>query len=504
MRVLLDTNIIVHREASTVIRKEIGILFNWLDRLHYNKCIHPLSINEIEKHEDPKVVATFKIKLANYTLLKTLAPESAPIQQIRFQDNDENAQNDTSLLNELFAKRVDLLITEDRGIHSKAHALGIGSQVFTIDDFFEKVTAEHPELTSYRVLAVKREMFGNVKLEDPFFDSFKRDYQGFCEWFNRKADETVYVSKTDTGAIVGFLYLKVEDEFESYSDITPPFYAARRLKIGTFKVALNGFKLGERFLKIIFDNAMTQKVNEIYVTIFNRDAEQERLMALLSDWGFRRHGQKISKSGEEAVLVRDFSSRADAAHPALTFPYMSRRQRKFIVAIYPDYHTELLPDSILKTENPEDFEDNRSNRNALRKVYISRSIRRDMACGDIVVFYRTASGGPGHHTSVATTLGIIESITTGVRNLDQFVALCRKRSVFSDEKLKEHWNYNPGNRPFVVNFLYTYSLPKRPNLARLKKERIIVEAPRGFDEISDSSFTRLLEISDANKSLIVD
>jgi predicted nucleic acid-binding protein len=504
MRVLLDTNIIVHREASTVIRKEIGILFNWLDRLHYNKCIHPLSINEIEKHEDPKVVATFKIKLANYTLLKTLAPESAPIQQIRFQDNDENAQNDTSLLNELFAKRVDLLITEDRGIHSKAHALGIGSQVFTIDDFFEKVTAEHPELTSYRVLAVKREMFGNVKLEDPFFDSFKRDYQGFCEWFNRKADETVYVSKTDTGAIVGFLYLKVEDEFESYSDITPPFYAARRLKIGTFKVALNGFKLGERFLKIIFDNAMTQKVNEIYVTIFNRDAEQERLMALLSDWGFRRHGQKISKSGEEAVLVRDFSSRADAAHLALTFPYMSRRQRKFIVAIYPDYHTELLPDSILKTENPEDFEDNRSNRNALRKVYISRSIRRDMACGDIVVFYRTASGGPGHHTSVATTLGIIESITTGVRNLDQFVALCRKRSVFSDEKLKEHWNYNPGNRPFVVNFLYTYSLPKRPNLARLKKERIIVEAPRGFDEISDSSFTRLLEISDANKSLIVD
>jgi hypothetical protein len=504
MRVLLDTNIIVHREASTVIRKEIGILFNWLDRLHYSKCIHPLSINEIEKHEDPKVVATFKIKLANYTLLKTLAPEPASIQQIRLRDKDENAQNDTSLLNELFAKRVDLLITEDRGIHSKAHSLGIGSQVFTIDDFLEKVTAEHPELTSYRVLAVKKEMFGNVKLEDRFFDSFKRDYQGFCEWFNRKADETVYVSKTDTGAIVGFLYLKVEDEFESYSDITPPLYAGRRLKIGTFKVALNGFKLGERFLKIIFDNAITQKVNEIYVTIFNRDAEQERLIALLSDWGFRRHGHKISKSGEETVLVRDFSSRADPTHPALTFPYMSRRQRKFIVAIYPDYHTELLPDSILKTENPEDFEDNRSNRNALRKVYISRSIRRDMACGDIVVFYRTASGGPAHHTSVATTLGIIESVTTGVRSLDQFVALCRKRSVFSDEKLKEFWNYNPGNRPFVVNFLYTYSLPKRPNLARLKEERIIAEAPRGFDEISNASFGRLLEISHANKSLIVD
>jgi hypothetical protein len=504
MQVLLDTNIIVHREASTVVRKEIGILFNLLDRLHYTKCIHPLSIKEIQKHQNPKVVETFKIKLGHYTELRTLARDSGEIQQIRLHDKDENAQNDTSLLNEVFAKRVDVLITEDRGIHSKAHTLGVGSHVFTIDDFLEKVTAEHPDLTSYRVLAVKREMFGNVNVDDPFFDSFKRDYQDFPEWFNRKADETVYVSKTDSGAIVGFLYLKVEDEFESYSDIKPRFSTGRRLKIGTFKVALNGFKLGERFLKIIFDNAITQKADEIYVTIFNRDAEQERLIALLSDWGFRRHGRKISKSGEETVLVRDFSARADPAHPALTFPYMSRRQRKFIVPIYPSYHTELFPDSILKTESPEDFEDNRSNRNALRKVYISRSIRSDMTSGDIVVFYRTASGGPAHHTSVATTLGIIQSVTTDVRSLDQFIALCRRRSVFSDEKLKEFWNYNPANRPFVVNFLYTYSLPKRPNLAKLKEEGIIVEAPRGFDEISDASFTRLLEISHANKSLIVD
>jgi predicted nucleic acid-binding protein len=212
MRVLLDTNIIVHREASTVVRKEIGILFNWLDRLHYTKCIHPLSIKEIEKHQNPKVVETFKIKLGHYTELRTLARDSGEIQQIRLHDKDENAQNDTSLLNEVFAKRVDILITEDRGIHSKAHTLGVGSHVFTIDDFLEKVTAEHPDLTSYRVLAVKREMFGNVNVDDPFFDSFKRDYQDFPEWLNRKADETVYVSKTDSGAIVGFLYLKVEDE----------------------------------------------------------------------------------------------------------------------------------------------------------------------------------------------------------------------------------------------------------------------------------------------------
>jgi uncharacterized protein (DUF2461 family) len=54
-----------------------------------------------------------------------------------------------------------------------------------------------------------------------------------------------------------------------------------------------------------------------------------------------------------------------------------------------------------------------------------------------------------------------------------------------------------------VNFLYVHSLPKRPNLATLKQEGIIAEAPRGFEEISDASFTKLIEISNADKRLIV-
>ena len=504
MKVLLDTNIIVHREASTVVVQQIGVLFQWLDRLHYTKCIHPLSIEEIRKHKDPRVVSTFEIKLSSYAELRTQAPDVPEICALRRLDTTENAQNDTSLLSELFAGRVDILISEDRGVHAKAKLLGISTKVFTIDDFLEKVTAEHPNLVDYRVLAVKKELFGNAALTDPFFDSFKRDYIDFARWFNRKSDEPAYVSKTENGKLVAFLYLKLEEPLEPYPDIEPRFWPCRRLKIGTFKVAMNGYKLGERFLKIIFDNAVVQKVEEIYVTIFNNDAEQERLIALLTDWGFRLHGKKVSQSGEELVLVRDFRPRADRMNPATTFPFMSRRQRKFIVPIYPSYHTELLPDSILRTESPEDFEDNRSNRNALRKVYISRSIRRDMARGDIVIFYRTASGGAAHYTSVATTLGIVESVVKDITSEEEFIAMCRKRSVFSDQKLKEYWNWNPRNRPFVVNFLFTHSLPKRPNLAALKENNIIQEAPRGFDEISDDAFWRLIEISRANESLIID
>jgi predicted nucleic acid-binding protein len=260
MRVLLDTNIIVHREASTVVKQQIGTLFRWLDRLHYTKCIHPLSIEEIRKHGDPVVAATFEIKLSSYSVLRTQAPQSPEVAALCALDATENSRNDTLLLNEVFAGRVDILVTEDRGIHSKARVLGIATRVFTIDDFLEKVTAEHPDLIDYRVLAVRKELFGNVHLDDPFFDSFRRDYVDFNRWFNRKADEVAYVSKTESGELIAFLYLKLEEPLEPYSDIEPRFWPCRRLKIGTFKVAMNGYKLGERFLKIIFDNAITQNV----------------------------------------------------------------------------------------------------------------------------------------------------------------------------------------------------------------------------------------------------
>ena len=65
------------------------------------------------------------------------------------------------------------------------------------------------------------------------------------------------------------LKLKIEDVDEDYSDIIPLFPKAKRLKICSLKVDYTGEKLGERFMRIIFDHALENKVDEIYVTIFN-------------------------------------------------------------------------------------------------------------------------------------------------------------------------------------------------------------------------------------------
>ena len=257
MRILLDTNILIHREASTVVRRDIGNVFFWLDKLKHDKCAHPVSVAEIKKHKDEKVRKSFVAKLQSYNILKTTAPMSKEAAQFALTDKSENDRNDTIIVNEVSANRVDLLITEDRGVHSKAAILGIADRVFTIDAFLEKVSAENPDLVEYKVLAVKKTVFGKVDVAEEFFDSFRQDYGGtaFDRWFARKADETAYVCQ-ERQDLVAFLYLKVEGPDENYGDIEPHFTPCRRLKIGTFKVVMNGYKLGERFLKIIFDNAL--------------------------------------------------------------------------------------------------------------------------------------------------------------------------------------------------------------------------------------------------------
>lgn len=505
MRILLDTNILIHREARTVVRDDIGVLFRWLDRLKHDKCVHRASVDEIGRHADPQVVRTFTAKLSSYELLETIAPDQPKIASLRALDLTPNELVDTSMLAELVAGRVDALITEDRGIHRKAVQLGRATDVFTIDSFLEKVTSENPDLVDYRILSVRRRHFGEVNLPDAFFDSFREDYPGFEKWFNRKANEISYVCTADDQGVLAFLYVKKEGPSEDYSDIQPSFARATRLKIGTLKVVSNGFKLGERFLRIVFDNALRQSVDEIYVTIFRKRSDQDRLIRLLQDWGFAYHGQKASDVGIEDVYVRDFRPRADRTDPQRTYPYMSRKAGKFIVPIWPDYHTELLPDSILKTEAPEDFADSKPNRNAMNKVYVSRSIERGLQSGDIVVFYRTSSRvAPAYYTAVATTLGVVQETITSIRSKSEFVSVCRKRGVFTDEQLAEQWDYKPHSRPFAVSFLYVHSLRRRPNLRELTETGILRSAPRGFERLSDAAFEKLLEIANVNQRLIVD
>lgn len=499
MRVLLDTNIIIHREANRVIKPEIGTLFFWLDKLHMEKCIHPLTLDELKKHSDANIVRVMTIKAGNYIVLKTVAPLHDEVKKVSAAiDKTENDSGDTALLNEVYNHRVDMLISEDKKIHTKAKMLGVDDKVFYIEDFLEKVTSENPELVDYNVLSVRKVCFGSeiIDLNNSFFDSFREDYSEFNKWFNKKADEIAYVC-FQNNALVAFLYIKVEAENENYSDINPILPRKRRLKIGTFKVISNGFKIGERFLKIIFDNALKQRVEEIYVTIFDKRHEQQRLINLLEEWGFVYHGNKATANGDEKVYVRDFNKKmpANISNPKLTYPFISKQSNVFIVPIEHQYHTELFPDSRLKTESPLNFVENEPHRNSITKSYISYSHERNLVAGDLIVFYRKGETSPKLYSSVVSTIGIVERVHNNIPDFEHLKEICKRRTVLKEEELKAYWNKYKYSRPFVVDFLYAHSFPIRPNLKSLLELGVIKsinDVPRGFEKLTREQFQTLV------------
>ena len=398
--------------------------------------------------------------------------------------------------------RVDIFITEDRNIHRKAATIGYSDRIFTISHFVEKTAAEHPDLVNYKVLAVEKVYLGNIDVTNSFFDSFREDYHEFDKWFQRKADEIAYVCYSNQH-LVGFLYVKIEGAGEDYADMTPVLQPQKkRLKIGTLKVGLNGYRIGERFLKIVFDNALVNKVDEIYVTLFDHTPEQLRLIELLEEWGFQQYGSKATRTGVELVYTRSFRPIADRTHPKLTFPYVSDQANSFIVPIYQVYHTELLPDSILNTESPDDYKDNEPYRNALSKVYISHSREKGLSSGDILIFYRTG----GKYKGVATTIGIVEKVYDNIQSVEDLISVCKNRTFFKPEQIGAFWDRYSTIKPFVVEFLYAYSLPRRPNLERLVDLGIIAgygAVPRGFSKISPNQLHLLLKESNGNEGLIV-
>lgn len=497
MRALLDTNIIIHRENKTVSNYSIGHLFRWLDKLRYTKVIHPYSINEISNYKDDEAQRALAVKLEAYEVIKTIREPDQKFQDIiSTNDKTENDNIDNCLLFEVYLGRVDLLLTEDKKLRAKAVKLNIADRVLSINQFISIVTAQNPKLVDYKMLSVEKAYFGNVDLQLSFFDSFKRDYKEFERWYNSKCDEEAYVCRNEN-ELLGFLYLKVEDESENYSNIFPALNKAKRLKVGTFKVESTGFRLGERFIKIIFDNAINYGVDEIYVTLFEEREELMALADLLARWGFYKHGIKRTDNGEETVLIKRMNFYNPKMTTKMNYPNILYNKQKFILPILDTYHTTLLPDSKLNNENEIDFLDKIPHRYALQKVYISWTPERDINPGDLVMFYRMGpSGSIKKYTSVITTVGIVDSIVSRFNNKDEFLEHCQNRSVFTDDELNAFWNKHR-NGIMIIKFIYVKSLTKRLTLDYLWQEGIIEppNGPRPFTRLSDERFNKILKDS---------
>lgn len=273
--------------------------------------------------------------------------------------------------------------------------------------------------------------------------------------------------------------------------------AAKRLKIGTLKIIAHGTKLGERVLKKAFDTAIAEGVSEIYVTIFPKHVG---LIRLFEKYGFSKCGMKNG----EIVFSRQMN--IHNGDIIKDYPHISLAgHRYFLLAIYPEYHTKLFPDSILHNEDANLVQDI-SYTNTIHKVYIAKMPLTRMQRGDIVIMYRTTDRpGQARFRSVITSVCVIEEVKRkgDFANLAEFLKFSVPHSVFSVAELRKI--YTDPDRHYIARMTYNAAFTKRVIRDKMLDQVGISEQPRwDLRELTEDQIRHLANLGVLNASIIVD
>ncbi|TLU75376.1 N-acetyltransferase [Mannheimia varigena] len=343
--------------------------------------------------------------------------------------------------------------------------------------------------------------FKNINLDDPFFDSLKDDYKEFTDWFNKKKnnDDGAFVFINSQGLLDGFLYLK--DEVEELNDVTPKQPSKRRLKIGTLKINPHGTRLGERFIKKVFDISLVRNIDEIYVTLFEKHTA---LLNLFQKYGFETRANKLTPNGCELVLFKNISKiTGDIVKDYPNTPEVSNR---YLISLYPQWHSRLLPDSILKNEDPVLLIKDTSHTNSIHKIYLTSMKGTEyLKAGDTLVIYRTATAGSSaEYSSVATSICVVEEVRNinDFKTLNDFLKYTFSYSIFSEEELIDF--FNSKKYPVIIRFTYNIALNKRIiRKSLIENVGIIRNQYWGFIKLTEQQYRDILSRGEVSENLAV-
>ena len=346
---------------------------------------------------------------------------------------------------------------------------------------------------------IEYKVFSEIDLQDSFFDTLKEDYVEFSNWYQRKAQENAKSFVLyENNELLAFLYLKIERD--RVEDVNPPLEAKRRLKVGTFKVDAHGTKLGERFIKRIFDTAIDKKIDEIYLTIFDKHGS---LINIFKNFGFFECGRKTTDNGIEIVLIKKIGKLKDDI--LKDYPIVQMENKSIYgLSIYPEFHTRLFSDSILNNESVDIIKDV-SHTNSIHKIYLcSMQGVTAFKRGDIILIYRTSDGqGHARFRSVITSVCIIEESINihRFKTLDDFLNYCRPYSIFTDDELNMF--YRTKKYPYIIKMTYNLAFKKRVTNGYLKDYIGLNPSYWGVFEVSRIQFNQIIKVGEVNESLIV-
>ena len=391
MKFLLDTNVLIPLEPASdgtvaALAADAARLHSLAVRHGHQVFIHPAVSAGHCTRSATAAQSIFEQQVQKYPRL--LDPPSASDAFIRLIGSPGVGTNDwvdDQLLVALHANAVDYLVSEDQRLHRKARRLGVGERVALVHEAIRLIsdladeTPSPPPLVSavpaYRLTAA-----------DPIFDSFRGDYPGFDGWLERcqREHRQSWMIEGSDGKLAAVVIVNPEKE--------PPAPATGRvLKICTMKVAERAFGLryGELLLKAVFEYAVRNGYEWLYVTTFEK---QTHLVQLFEDFGFSladaqsalgelQFVKPISGTGDVGLELEplDFHVRYGPPHARLD------GVEWYVIPILPRFSDLLFPE----TETQLRFADPRPYGNAIRKAYLSHANVRDIESGSLLWFYRS-------------------------------------------------------------------------------------------------------------------
>jgi hypothetical protein len=444
MRILLGSDIVIPFASESQQLEDIHLIFDWVRRLKDTICVDFATLAAVSHFVDVTVLTKkYNIKRLNKMHRRSFI---AKIFEQKFCDSyrlpNLSSQEPTNInlilaqLSYLENNDVDLLISDNLVLHHIASLMNFSDRVYSTENFIEKCTIENSNIDPYKGILVERVKFGTLNINDPFFDSFKNDYPEYIEWFNSKANDDVYVAN-DNGKLKALLKLKIESKFEEFSDIYPTLEDEKTLKISSLKISLNGSKIFERFIRLIYSVAIANNIKQVYVTFFNNSELKHRLFRRLSAWGFFEYG---TKNEEEIVMLKRMTYYKQQDYK-FNYPFFSFESNAIMIEVPSIFASEL------RHENDIDTLDISPSKNAISKVYITKNSNPKIEKGSILIFTT------GKDKEVLG-LGIVERTYTNFLNENQFLRIVRKRSIIRTSVLDMFWHNAQQNDITAIELLY--------------------------------------------------
>jgi predicted GNAT family N-acyltransferase len=372
MRILIDTNILIHLEDYRIIEEEFSQFYHLAIVNDCQVLYHKACIRDVERDKNETRREIIQSKLRKYQHLEHPATPSQEFISVVGQ-RKENDEIDNLQLFQLYKGYIDLFVTEDNGIHNKAKKLGLINKVLkvkealgTIREKFEIIIPHHPLLCHVSMREIEH------RLGEPFFDSLKSDYKGFEQWFNKSAQRNrkCFILTVDK-KLAAILIHNIESPEEHQID----GLFQKALKMCTLKVADSAFghKVGELFIHKAIELCLNQSLKYLYLTVYEK---QSHLIQLLEKFGFYRTTFTNSEGQKELRMVKglDKTKLKNSRNLISIHPFYSDSPnfKKFIVPIRPEYYHTLFKDSLRR--NVELFDQTAASLKEIQETRLTRLI----------------------------------------------------------------------------------------------------------------------------------